>query len=34
MPVQQRLCTGAQLLEAAETTRGRTRRRLIPMMAA
>ncbi len=33
MPVQQRLCTGTQLLEAAETTRGRTRRRLIPMLA-
>ncbi|WP_157581459.1 MULTISPECIES: hypothetical protein [unclassified Phycicoccus] len=33
MPVQQRLCTGAQLLEAAHTTRGRTRRRLIPMLA-
>ena len=33
MPVQQRLCTGTQLLEAAEATRGRTRRRLIPTLA-
>jgi very-short-patch-repair endonuclease len=33
MPVHQRLCTGRQLLEAAETTRGRTRRRLVPVLA-
>lgn len=33
MPVQQRLCTGDQLVEAAESTRGRTRRRLIPRLA-
>ena len=29
MPVQQRLCTGEQLAEAARAVRGRTRRRLI-----
>ncbi len=32
MPVQQRLCSGSQLLEAASLVRGRTRRRLIPLL--
>ena len=33
MPVQQRLCTGAQLVEAAAATRGRARRRFISQVA-
>lgn len=33
MPVQQRLCTGAQLLEATSLVRGRTRRALIAGVA-
>lgn len=33
LPVQQRLCTGAQLLEATSTVRGRTRRALIRSVA-
>ncbi|MBM6404497.1 hypothetical protein JQN72_09610 [Phycicoccus sp. CSK15P-2] len=33
MPVQQRLCTGEQLVAAAREVRGRTRRALIPLLA-
>lgn len=32
MPVQQRLCTGAQLVEAAELIRGRNRRKLVGVL--
>jgi very-short-patch-repair endonuclease len=32
MPVQQRLCTGAQLVEAESLIRGRNRRRLIQVL--
>ncbi len=34
LPVQQRLCTGEQLVAAADQARGRTRRRLIRQVAA
>ncbi len=34
LPVQQRLCTGQQLVAAATRVRGRNRRRLIPVLAA
>lgn len=33
MPVQQRIITGEQLVDATRKVRGRTRRRLIPLLA-